>query len=123
MCTEQQVKRREWITKRLQSHSPMRACLGCMMKPRLGYDHGKYNETSPKLPSKLKPGAYFEAFTLYCPNCGFKVGPFMDLSAVISAWHRTNMPNDDLYAQLWTEQYERQMQEREVNAADTINED
>lgn len=119
MCIEQQAERREWIKKKLQQHKPMRVCLGCSSEPRLGYSHGKYSEDSPKLPYPHKIGANFEAFTLYCPNCGFKAGPFIDLQAAISAWHTSNLENDAFYAERWMEQYEKQMKEREVIAAIT----
>ncbi|EMI4225337.1 hypothetical protein V6439_004556 [Vibrio parahaemolyticus] len=116
MCTEKQAARLQWIKDKLQLHKPMRECLGCGTGPRLGYSHGEYGEDSPVLPYPHKIGQYFEAFTLYCPNCGFKVGAFMDLQAAITAWHTINMPNDAFYAERWAAQYEKQMIEREEQA-------
>lgn len=100
----------------MHMHTPMRECLGCGTSPRLGYSHGEYNADSPKMAYPHLIGSYFEAFTLYCPNCGFKVGPFMNLQAAISAWHTTNTPSDPFYAERWADEYEKQMLERDQQA-------
>jgi hypothetical protein len=112
MCTEQHAERLQQIKEKLQRHKPMRICLGCGSEPRLGYSHGEYDENSPKLAYPYKLGQKFEAFTLYCPGCGFRVGPFMDLQAAISAWHTANKPGDPFYAERWAEQYEELIKAR-----------
>lgn len=116
MCTEKQAARLQWIKDKLQLHKPMRGCLGCGSEPRLSYKHGKYGHNSPKMPYPHKIGSNYEAFALYCPECDFQVGYFMDLQAAITAWHTTNMPNDAFYAERWAAQYEKQMIEREEQA-------
>lgn len=111
MSTEQQAARLAQIKKQLQLHKDrgIRPCLGCESEPRLGYSHGEYGANSPKLPYPHKPGQKFEAFTLHCPECGFKLDAFMDLQAALCEWHRANTPGDAFYAARWAERFEQQM--------------
>jgi len=105
MFTEKQVKRRQYIKERLQQHKPMRECLGCGSQPKLAYQSGEYTKTSPPLAYPPKIGADYEAFILHCPNCGYRVGPFMDLQPVITAWHMSNLENSPQHLKLWQEEY------------------
>lgn len=111
-------QRKQQISEFFAQRKPLRVCLGCQTEPRLGYSAGKFDpETSPKLPYKFKPGDRYESFTLYCPKCGFSVSGFMNEQAVLSAWHRTNEPNNQFYADRWLEQYQEQMGEQLPAAA------
>ncbi|MGI2228107.1 hypothetical protein [Shewanella frigidimarina] len=111
MSTEQQAARLKQIKNQLQLHKDrgIRLCLGCESEPRLGYSHGEYCETSPRLPYPHKLGQRFEAFTLHCPGCGFKLDGFMNLQAALCEWHRANTPGDVYYAARWAERFEQQM--------------
>ncbi|MCS6257447.1 hypothetical protein [Shewanella baltica] len=119
MSTKPQVNPRKLeIRAQLQRHKDevgLRLCLGCDSEPRLGYSHGIYSEASPKLPIPRKHGEHFEAFTLYCPNCGFKLDVYMGLQGALCEWHRANKPDDAYSAACWAKRFNEQMMAHDAN--------
>lgn len=109
MCLKKQERMRE--IKRIMSRhkEDIRLCLTCGLKPHLGYNSGQYDpETSPNLGYNYQPGSPFEAFTLYCPHCGYSAGTFSELPAALMAWHWQNEPNNPAIALFWAQKSDQQ---------------
>lgn len=105
----------------MRLHKPFRECLGCGSLPKLGYSHGDYEEYSIELPYPVQAGDRYEAFVLYCPGCSFRVGPFMDVQAVITAWHTANYPNCPFRLQCWQNRFERQLKAANTQIREAAN--
>ncbi len=101
-------KRREQIQEILRKHKPLLTCLACELEPRLGYQTGNY-DGEMKMPFVYPVGAFYELFTLFCPKCGFRCGPHLDLQAVVTSWHRSNTRNSEHHVLVWSISYETQM--------------
>lgn len=81
------------IAERLKAFAPFRVCLGCGVGPHL-----KIHKSD-------------EPFTFCCPECDFKAGPFSELQAAVTDWHRANRAdgsNVDHIAEVWGMRYESQ---------------
>jgi hypothetical protein len=94
----------------LQRHKPLRVCVGCGGEAKFNYKAGIFGTdiSEPTSPA-CKNGTKCEAFTFYCSTCFHITGPFLDLQAAITMWHRVNKPNCENSLQLWHETHQQQI--------------